>query len=192
MTQYLQKMFSSVNGPRDNIFKNILHSFDRKSISIFQVGAIEVLSGAFRYGSGWSDVFWATYIQKYGGSLIICDIDVHNLYNSRQVLDHIFIEKTFLHCDAYQHLSELTNWFPLQKALLDEALLDSKKVSCFDLVYLDGSNHPEETKKQFDMIDLSNTIVLVDDMEIKGTLIKDEYNWHIFDVTNKTKMGLLV
>ena len=64
------------------VFYEVLKMFDNQPINIFQVGAIESFDSSFRFGSGWSDIFFANYIKKHGGELTICDPELDHLANS--------------------------------------------------------------------------------------------------------------
>ena len=156
--------------PRDEVFASVLNPpyLKYSPMNILQVGAIEKLELMFRYGSGWSDLFFASYIQLFGGSLTIVDVDENHLENSKKVLSGFNVTHTLIHGDA--------------KNLLEE------NPSGFDLIYLDGSNHPDETKDQYDLIDKDATsIILIDDYSVKGTTIKhdDRYTGQLVTATQQ-------
>ena len=153
-------------GLRDRVFEIVLGLFDKKPIKIFQVGAIESFEPRFRIGSGWCDLFFGEYIKEYGGELIICDIDEDHLDNSRVVSELFQYDVTLVLGPAEENVPEDV-----------------------DLAYLDGSQDPRETLKQFEQIDLSRTVVLVDDFRDKGYLVKNLHNFTVFKVAND--MGLL-
>jgi hypothetical protein len=70
------------DSPRKLFFDQLLAYFAPRPIKIIQVGAIEQISLAWRIWSGWSDVHFGHYIKKYGGSLIVVDIDETHLRQS--------------------------------------------------------------------------------------------------------------
>lgn len=153
---------------RDEVFYEVLKMFDNQSINIFQVGAIESFDSSFRFGSGWSDIFFANYIKKHGGALTICDPDLDHLANSiasASLLDY-----------------NINTIFGRA-----EDIMTSEDV--YDLYYLDGSNDPEECDEQMDIIKDSSCVVLCDDFYTKAATIKDKFDWQIRPVANI--MGIL-
>ena len=151
---------------RDEVFYEVLKMFNEEPIKIFQVGAMESFDCAFRYGSGWSDVFFANYIKKHGVELTVCDPSLDHLANSiasASLLDYR-VETMFARAEDFMRPE-------------------------YDLYYLDGSNDPEECSKQMDIIKDSSCVVLCDDFYIKAALIKDKFDWQIRPVANT--MGIL-
>lgn len=53
----------------------------------------------------------------------------------------------------------------------------------YDIYYLDGSNEPQETLDQFNLIKDKNATIIVDDFNIKGKLL-DNNLFDIFNVAN--------
>ena len=136
---------------RDEVFYEVLKMFNEEPIRILQVGAIESFDSSFRFGSGWSDVFFANYIKKHGGELTICDPDLDHLANSiasASLLDY-----------------NINTIFGRA-----EDIMTSEDV--YDLYYLDGSNDPEECDEQMDIIKDSSCVVLCDDFYTKAATIK--------------------
>ena len=138
---------------RDSIFETVLEQFVPKSINVFQVGAIETFDMDWRIGSGWSDIFFGNYIRTYGGKLTVTDINLDSLSNS------IFAAA----CLQYK---------------IDPIYDDAKNTigqENHDLYYLDGGNDPRETLDQFTKITNKNAVVVIDDYDIKGTLIEENF-----------------
>ena len=156
----LTPLYMLINGPRDNIFRSVLSTktLQNNPINVLQVGAIEELHSDYRIGSGWSDAFFASYIELFGGSLTVVDIDQEHLDNSKTVLSEF-------NCDHSLVLSNASKFI--------------QDGDCrFDIIYLDGSNDPKETKEQYDKICKEKTsIILIDDYEIKGALIDHHENY---------------
>ena len=155
--------------PRDRVFRAVLNplTLQYTPLNILQVGAIEKLDLAFKYGSGWSDITFASYNSLFGGELTIVDINKDHLENSKKVLSGFNASHTLVEGDARDLIEENS--------------------SSFDLVYLDGSNDPAETKEQYDLIDKDATsIILIDDYSLKGkTIVHDErYSGQILGVTD--------
>ena len=151
---------------RDKVFHEVLDMFNKQPIKILQVGAIESFNSAFRFGSGWSDIFFAQYIKEYGGQLTICDPDLVHLANS-------IASAAMLDYNIHTMLGKAEDFMQPEH----------------DLYYLDGSNDPKECKEQMDIIKDSSCVVLCDDFDIKGSIIKDEFDWQIRPVANT--MGIL-
>ena len=151
---------------RDEVFYEVLKMFNEEPIKILQVGAIESFDSSFRFGSGWSDIFFANYIKKHGGELTICDPELDHLANSIAAasLLNYNINSMFGRAEDYMTLD-------------------------YDLYYLDGSNDPEECDEQMDIIKDSSCVVLCDDFYTKAALVKDKFDWQIRPVANI--MGIL-
>ena len=137
---------------RDEVFKSILASFCTKPIRAFQIGAIETFNFRWRIGSGWSDLIWGDYIKTHGGSLTIVDINLDNLANSTLAAVKLgYIDQLVtLYGNAIDHIEE-----------------------GYDIYYLDGSDDPQEMLDQFNKIKHTNSVVIMDDYSIKGTLVDE-------------------
>lgn len=134
---------------RDFIFEHALSKFDGKPVSIFQVGGIETFDVRWRVGSGWSDILFGEYVKKHGGLVTVVDISLDNIaksYLASQRLGYNLIE---IYGDAIDHIGP-----------------------GYDIYYLDGGNDPQETFDQYMKIKDESAIVLVDDFNIKGTILK--------------------
>lgn len=149
-------MFTSVQPKlasmlRDEIFDEILRSFENKPINVFQVGAIESMTNEYRIGSGWADIFWGNYIKKNGGELVVVDININHIANS--------------------HFLAETLKYPIRLHIGDAAGVISEG---FDIYYLDGADIAyardayEQTLQQFRTIENTKSMVLVDDIHTKA------------------------
>jgi hypothetical protein len=154
---------------RDPIFKNVLETFDKQPVKIFQVGAIETLSGfRWRVSSGWSDVIWGDYINKYGGQLSIADVDIDHLAHSALIGQNLGYPVKLLYGDGADRIKGENN--------------DGVD---YDIYYLDGGNDPQETLDQYLKVKDQNCVVIIDDYSIKGTLIdEDSINITKHDIFN--------
>lgn len=141
---------------RDPLFKEVLESFQEKPIKVFQIGAIESLENKYRIGSGWSDMFFGSYIKKYGGMLTIVDMCLNHIANSSFLCNQIGYETNFI-------------------------LGDANNFICpgYDIYYLDGADISyardayNQTLSQFKKIENTNSVVLVDDVPTKGRTLVD-------------------
>ena len=153
---------------RDEIFNWILEEFKDKPLRVYQVGAIETFRFGWRVGSGWSDMIFGPHIRDNGGKLTVVDVSVDNLAKTLLAAKSIGYDVQMICGDA-----------------LDFMDYDTEP---YDVYYLDGSNDPRETLKQFNKIKDNKCIVIVDDFSIKGTLLQD-YNFVVKNVANK--VGIL-
>lgn len=138
---------------RDRIFEKVLSSFDKKPVNVFQVGAIESLDVKFRIGSGWSDLIFGSYIKKYGGNIVVVDIDLDHVAHSFLVANSLGYPFDGRLGDAIDHITE-----------------------GFDIYYLDGADIPvgnEQTMQQFMKIKDTNSVVLIDDAPTKGVFLRE-------------------
>lgn len=154
-----------VVAPRDWVFQEALNLFGGKPVNILQVGAIETFNSNHLIGSGWSDRFFGPYVKEFGGHYRIIDIDLDHLANSL-MLSEILGYKVELNLDS------------------GEAGVQPG----FDLYYLDGSNDPQEMLVEVDNIRKHPCVILCDDWDIKGTLVRPLFDWKIFSVANGMAM----
>lgn len=153
----------AVLSDRDVIFKQVLDSFNGKSLEILQVGAIETFNSAWAHGSGWSDVIFSRYIKKYGGNLTVVDIDLDHIANS------LFLS------NVLRYASNLT--------VMHSNAIDIDWLRPYNIYYLDGGNDPAETYFQYQKIPKENCVILVDDFYIKGTMLRDE-GFTLYNIAN--------
>ena len=135
-------------GVRDQVFIDILKSFEGAPIKVFQVGAIETFEDAWRSGSGWSDIIFGQYIAENGGSISVCDIRMDSLAHSAYAASKLGYPLEVCYGDAFEFIAE-----------------------GYDIYYLDGSNDPQETLQQYLKVRKEKAVFLVDDFDIKGTLL---------------------
>ena len=135
---------------RDPIFNKVLESVSPAPIKVFQVGAIESFKGfQWRMGSGWSDMIWGEYIRDHGGELTVVDININHLGHSTLAACKLGYEINTIYGDAIEYID----------------------AQDYDIYYLDGSNDPDETLNQYNKIKHTSSIVIIDDYNIKGTLV---------------------
>lgn len=147
---------------RDPVFYMAVNSFQKKPVKIFQIGAIETFNINWRVGSGWSDMIFGKYIKKYGGKLTIADINLDNLSHSYMAAKQLGYDIEVCYGDAMNYIQK----------------------EDYDIYYLDGSNDPQETLDQFNIVKNKNAIIIVDDFKIKGTLL-DKSAFQIVNVANE-------
>ena len=159
------------DSPRRAFFDQLFSHFAPNPINVYQVGAVEQISLAWRLWSGWSDVHFGHYIKEHGGELRVIDIDEEHLRNS-----------AFL-ADLFGYGDKLTPRLGRGgQGLIPKA----------DIVYLDGSNEPDETWLQLQHTWYEYSIVVVDDWDIKGASIDiDNWPFQIIDIAKDLKMGIM-
>lgn len=159
---------------RDPLFHKVLSSFGSKSISIFQVGAIESLDSGFRIGSGWSDVIFGEHIKKHGGQITVVDIDLDHLAHSVLMASGLGYKIQPIYGDAVDYIE-----------------------GGHDLYYLDGADETQDTKiggnkqtlEQFKKIEHTKSVVIVDDAKTKAVdLIKYLNEKEIAFATHEIKL----
>lgn len=140
--------------PRDEIFVNVLESFNGKPLRIFQVGAIESLHSTYRIGSGWSELFFGDYVKKNGGELTVVDINIDHISHSNFLANNMKYQ-------VFLYVEDAIN-------IIDES---------YDIYYLDGadiSQTPDahqQTLNQFKKIENTASVVIVDDVPTKAELL---------------------
>lgn len=135
---------------RDPIFADVLALFKLKPVKVFQVGAIETFDFQWRLYSGWADIIFGEYIQKYGGVLTVVDISLNSLSHSMLAANSLGYQMSPMYGDAIDYI-----------------------IPTYDIYYLDGSNDPQETLDQYKKIENSECVVIVDDWLIKGTRLRE-------------------
>jgi|TARA_R110000824_G_scaffold126068_1_gene285429 hypothetical protein len=154
---------------RDPVLKHVLSLFDEKPVDIFQVGAIESLDSKFRIGSGWSDTVFGPHVKKFGGSLVIVDVNLDHLANSYMIADAAGYPVDLKLGDAIDHISEGCNIYYLDGA--------------------DGHLGDIQTLEQFKKIEHTSSVVLIDDIQTKAVslvsyLRSKKIKYDIHDVGN--------
>ncbi len=173
MNKY-QEFANTHSSDRDTTFKETLNLFNNQAISILEIGCARGLdiesNNKSKDGDGWSTLFWTNYIKQNGGRLIICDINVSALRNCKELLGDLAKE-----IDVSFYLGDGLNFITGE----------------FDLIYIDGSDSPVEALAQFEKVDQNKTVVLIDDLHVKGTLITQKYpQVGVIEVNKAHRMGL--
>ena len=164
----IKQKLKTETSARDAVFNHTLSYFKQESANILEIGCLRDLGS--RAGDGWSTLHWANYVEKYGGSLVICDI------NSASIdICHNLIKDNF------------NIWF--NSFVKDGSLLIDHS---YTFIYLDGGDDPTETLNQFNRCNLESQIVLIDDFHTKGVLVDQYYKGEktLFNFTNDHKMAL--
>lgn len=162
------EIFEQGKGNRDPIFEDTLSYLNNKPANILEIGCLRDLSAASRRSDGWSSFHFAKYIEKYGGALTICDINNQSLDNCRTALQEINIVKLFNLIDGTEFLKG-----------------DGNK--SYDLVFLDGSDDPNEMYEQYNLVKDRAELILCDDYHAKGSTMKNNnvpvilYKWDSAD-----------
>lgn len=172
MNQYYDYWKNSINTQlsRDPIFLDVLSRFNNQPINVLEIGCARSIDSQSRYGDGWSSLFWADYILQHGGSLVSCDIDQISINNVKTLLQSMPIKFEIIVEDGSQ------------------VLMRQNK---YDLIYLDGSDCPNQMLDQMKLCDLNNSYVFCDDFNQKGILVSKEYPNHIlYRLSNNHQMAL--
>jgi hypothetical protein len=155
---------------RDPIFIDVLNNFKDKPINVLEIGCARSLSG--RYGDGWSSLFWADHILKNGGSLDVCDIDQSCIDNAKILLENF---------DKEIKVNFIT----------DDGINALQDVDKYDIIYLDGSDDPNQMIDQLKLCNLEKNYVFCDDFHTKGSLASSMYPNHLlYKLSNGHEMAL--
>lgn len=159
MTQYNKyiQYLKSTQGARDHIFEHCLSLFKNGPIFVLEIGASRDISHKSRFSDGWSTIFLALYIEKYGGKITIVDIDEKALINCKHLVEGIEAEINFVNADANTYIANIND-------------------TEYNLIYLDGSDDPKEMLYQFEKINRKHTSILCDDFSSKGSLLRQKYS----------------
>lgn len=139
------------NKARDPLFKEVLDSFVPNPVTVFQIGATETLKIAYRIGSGWSELFWGEYVNMYGGSITVADINMDHIAHSSFLASNLKYPVQYLFGDGGELIKE-----------------------GYDIYYLDGADISQvpdahiQTLNQFKAIEHTDSVVLVDDAPTKA------------------------
>lgn len=151
--QYYKYFKNSINH-RDFVFRMCLDEFAKmnKPINILEIGTSRSYDG--KAGDGWSTLFWCEYIEKYGGKLLVCDVDPEAISVSKTLTSDYYgkIDITFLCEDGLKHID-----------------------NSYDLIFLDGSDCPNQMLEQFEKVDRKTTKILCDDFHVKGKIVRKRY-----------------
>jgi len=172
MNQYYEFWKSSINQQlsRDPIFLDVLSKLDKKSVDILEIGCARNINNESRYGDGWSSLFWADYILENGGSLTSCDIDQNAIDNVKTLLYGIPINFNAVLADGSEILKINNN---------------------YSLIYLDGSDDPQQMLIQLALCDNTKSWIFCDDFHTKGSLVSQQQSAHIlYQLSNGHQMSL--
>lgn len=147
MNKYLTH-FAATQGNRDLIYQFFLNLLGKKPATILEVGCARNLDFATRLSDGWSSVFFAQYVQAFGGQHIVVDVSRESLDNCRAILEGIESKTTFFQMTGAEAL----------------------KAYAPDAVLLDGSDDPNEMVVEMSLIK-PNVPTLCDDFHTKGAAI---------------------
>lgn len=142
---------------RDWVFEYTLSQFNRSPLPMIEIGCLTHRTDG-RYGNGNSTMFWAEYIDTYGGEIWTCNNNEEHLSACADVITPTFpdVKIKYVKGDGKQLIEKLN------------------KVMDYKLVYLDGSNDPEETLQQFEL-SKDRAYVLIDDFNEKGSTVFNKY-----------------
>lgn len=170
--KYLCQTRNKYSQCRDWVFEYVTNKLNKRKLDIVEIGCMTDITG--RYGNGNSSMFWAEYLDLYGGTLWICDVNQQHLENCASVLIDTFpdVELCFVLADGATVLDKLN------------------RGRNYGLVYLDGSNNPDETFAQFEL-SIDKAFVLIDDFNEKGVKVAEKYkNYTLFKFTHPHQMAL--
>lgn len=159
MTHYEQ--FKSKPSNRTPYFQYVLSLFNERPINILELGTSRELTDAW-IGDGRAIYHLLEYVDKFGGKLTTVDLVPENINNCKKL------------CESYPNILNTQVEFIVDDAL---KVLDNSKYnnSSTNLIYLDVGDSPQLTLECFEKIDLSNTVVFVDDFSSKGVLLSQKY-----------------
>ncbi len=152
MNEYI-KYFNCTVGNRDIVYTYFLNFFGKKPAKILEIGCARNSDFKTRYSDGWSSVYFAQYVNQFGGEHHAVDISAESLNNCRTILTGI---------DSRTHFHQMSG----AEALCSIA---------YDAVLLDGGDDPSEMVDEMALIS-SSIPVLCDDFQTKGSAIRQQRN----------------
>ncbi len=177
------EIFNSCSAPRDSVFAEILKQLKPQGIA--QIGAIQCFRKDYRIHSGWSEVFWYNYLaenlQNDNGHLVIVDINPTAIQNSRIILTECAVKQ---HFDS--RLKNVEFVYESGETYLEKFI---PKPNLSYLLYLDGSDNPNEMLLQFQYGQKFADNILCDDWKIKGIELEkfiqtNKMNFRYYNVEN--------
>ncbi len=160
MNQY-QTYFHETVGNRDIIYQYFLNFLGKKPATILEIGAARNLNLICRHSDGWSSIFFAEYVNQFGGEHLVVDISEDSLVNCRTILEGYSDRTRFIQMDGAQALREFEP----------------------TAVLLDGSDDPDQMAEQLALIK-PHVPVLCDDFQSKGPVVRDQRtDFILFDWT---------
>lgn len=142
--------------PRDYVFDKALYLLNKQPAKILEIGTSRRLEDNAHASDGYSTFNWCEYIQEFGGSLDICDVDPVCIENCKILISDF--------------ISVIGINFHLRDGL--ELIDDS-----YSLIYFDGSDCNLEMVKQFEKMNRYKTIGVCDDANLGGKcdLLRTKY-----------------
>ena len=164
MNKYYQ-YFKSTEAPRDYVFENVKKILSGRPAKIMEIGCARDVSFTSRTSDGCSSYFWFEYIESFGGQLDIFDISQDALDNCKQLFEGMNLTNVNFICDnALNHID-----------------------NDYDLIFLDGSDCPEEMLNQFEKIDRTKSMIFCDDFDSKGSIVSVKYPNYILFYNKNTR-----
>lgn len=160
------KIFYNTTNDRDYVFRDVLAQFNDKPIKILEIGTSRSFDG--KAGDGWSTMFWVDYIRKHGGSLMVCDVSQESIDVAKEITKEISkgLDVQFITGDGVKYID-----------------------NSFDLIFLDGSDDPQQTFEQFEKINRYKSAVLLDDAHVKAVAVRNKYkDFYLYQVNNIHQM----
>ena len=162
------KYFHETAGLRDNFFESLLGSYYNKSINVLELGTSRDIRNDARNGDGWSTLWWLTHVLCFGGHITSIDLNPESIENCKKLTTGYEEYITYIVDNG-------------------EKYLDKK----FDIIYLDGSDDPNEMLGQFETCFNFNSTICMDDFNSKGVLVYQKYSnvIKIFNCNGSHLMG---
>ena len=164
-------------GNRDIVFNDVFSIFFERPITILEIGVSRNLYPSVRGSDGWSSLYFADYIKKFGGKLISVDLDPIAIANCKILC--LEPDRDIIH----EYYCEYGT-----------SILKQKHNEHINLIYLDGGDDPQEMLEEYEIIDsrINIPIVLCDDFHQKGEIVRQKYpNYFLYKWENNPhELGL--
>lgn len=146
------KYFHETKGLRDTFFRSLLSSYYNKSINVLELGTSRDIRNDARNGDGWSTLWWLTHVLCFGGHITAIDLSAESIDNCQKLTEHYEEYITYLVDNGEKYLEDK-----------------------FDIIYLDGSDDPNDMLRQFETCLNFNAAICMDDFNSKGVLVWEKY-----------------
>lgn len=147
------KYFHESTGLRDNFFTSLLGgAFYNKSINVLELGTSRDIRNDARNGDGWSTLWWLTHVLCFGGKITVVDISNESIENCKDL--------TYGYENYIDYIVDNGEKYLYNK---------------FSIIYLDGSDNPNDTLRQFEMCMNFDSVIVMDDFHTKGVLVWEKY-----------------
>lgn len=147
------KYFHNSKGLRDNFFTSLLGAYYNKSINVLELGTSRDIRNDARNGDGWSTLWWITHVLCFGGHITTVDLSAESIENCKKLT---------------QGYEEYIDYYVDN----GERYLESDK---FDIIFLDGSDDPNDMLRQFEICMDFDSAIIMDDFNSKGVLVWEKY-----------------